>query len=186
MCSSDLNRCVLSKIDTVITSRCTLRCRDCNLFIGYADHHTDMRLKDLKKNFDIFFDSVDYVYEYTLLGGEPFMHVELDQILGYLMKNYRDRIGKVNLISNGTLIPGGNVLELMKKYEMTVHISDYTQTVNYRKKLEEVIETFSKNNIEYYVIPNNIWKDVKYPQKEFTVENPREHMLLCGDRKSVV
>ncbi len=174
------NRCVLSKIDTVITSRCTLRCRDCNLFIGYADHHTDMRLKDLKKNFDIFFDSVDYVYEYTLLGGEPFMHVELDQILGYLMKNYRDRIGKVNLISNGTLIPGGNVLELMKKYEMTVHISDYTQTVNYRKKLEEVIETFSKNNIEYYVIPNNIWKDVKYPQKEFTVENPREHMLLCG------
>lgn len=174
------NRCVLSKIDTVITSRCTLKCRDCNLFIGYANHHADMGLEDLKKNFDIFFDSVDYVYEYTLLGGEPFIHVELDQILSYLMENYGNRIGKVNLISNGTIVPRENVLGLMKKYDMTVHISDYTQSVKYEKKLAEVIETFSKNGIEYYVIPNNTWKDVKYPGKEFTAENPREHMLLCG------
>lgn len=174
------NKCVLSKIDTVITSRCTLRCRDCNLFIGYANYHTDMRIEDLKKNFDIFFDSVDYVYEYTLLGGEPFMHVDLDQILDYLMDSYRDRIGKVNLISNGTVVPCENVLEIMKKYEMTVHISDYTQSVDYRKKLAEVIKIFSEKDIEYYVIPNNTWKDVKYPKKEFTAKDPRKHMLLCG------
>lgn len=174
------NKCVLSKIDTIITSRCTLKCRDCNLFIGYANHHADMGLKDLKKNFDIFFDSVDYVYEYTLLGGEPFMHVDLEQILIYLMENYGGRIGKVNLISNGTIVPCENVLEIMKKYDMTVHISDYTKTVNYGKKLAEVIEAFSRKGIEYYVIPNNTWKDVKYPGKEFTAENPRKHMLFCG------
>lgn len=174
------NRCVLSKIDTVITSRCTLKCRDCNLFIGYAKHHVDMNLKEIQRNFDTFFDSVDYVYEYTLLGGEPFMHAELEQILSYLMENYGNRIGKVNLISNGTMVPRDNVLELMKRYEMTVHISDYTQSVKYGKKLAEVIETFLKEGIEHYVIPNNTWKDVKYPEKEFTAENPREHMLLCG------
>lgn len=174
------NKCVLSKIDTVITSRCTLRCRDCNLFIGYAKQHTDMGLQDLQRNFDTFFDSVDFVYEYTLLGGEPFMHVDLDKILSYLMENYGNRVGKVNLISNGTVVPCDNVLELMKKYEMSVHISDYTQSVKYEKKLAKVIETFKKTGIEYYVIPNNTWKDVKYPVKEFTAENPREHMLLCG------
>lgn len=174
------NKCVLSKIDTVITSRCTLRCRNCNLFIGYANHHADMKFKDLKKSFDIFFDSVDYVYEYTLLGGEPFLHDELDQILSYLMENYSDRIGKVNLISNGTVMPRENVLKLMKEYEMTVHISDYTQSVNYRKKLAEVIKAFSQKGIEYYVIPNNTWKDVKYPREEYQTDNPRIHMLLCG------
>ena len=125
------NKCVLSKIDTIITSRCTLKCRNCNLFIGHANHHTDLKFADLKKNFDIFFNSVDYVYEYTLLGGEPFLHIELEQILSYLMENYGDRIGKVNLISNGTVVPHENVLDLMKKYDMTVHISDYTQSVNY-------------------------------------------------------
>lgn len=30
------------------------------------------------------------------------------------------------------------------------------------------------------MIPNNTWKDVKYPGEEFTAEKPREHMLLCG------
>lgn len=174
------NKCVLSKIDTVITSRCTLRCRDCNLFIGYVKHQEDMGLSDLKRNFDIFFDSVDYVYEYTLLGGEPFIHTELGQILGYLLETYGDRIGKVNLISNGTILPCENVLELMKRYEVSVHISDYTQSVSYGKKLTEVIKAFSERGIEYYVIPNNTWKDVKYPGNEYTAENPREHMLLCG------
>ena len=66
------NKCVLSKIDTVITSRCTLKCRNCNLFIGYANQHADMELCELQRNFDTFFGSVDFVYEYTLLGGEPF------------------------------------------------------------------------------------------------------------------
>ena len=61
------NKCVLSKIDTVITSRCTLRCKNCNLFISHAPVQCDIDLKRLKKNFDIFFESVDYVYEYTLL-----------------------------------------------------------------------------------------------------------------------
>ena len=174
------NKCVLSKIDTVITSKCTLKCRDCNLFIGYAKQHADMELWDLQRNFDTFFDSVDFVYEYTLLGGEPFMHGQLEQILSYLMKNYGNRIGKVNLISNGTVVPCDKVLELMRRYKMTVHISDYTQSVKYEKKLAGVIEAFLKKGIEYYVIPNNTWKDVKYPCKEYTAENPREHMLLCG------
>ena len=174
------NKCVLSKIDTVITSRCTLKCRNCNLFIGYANQHADMELCELQRNFDTFFGSVDFVYEYTLLGGEPFLHAELEQIFSYLMEKYGDRIGKVNLISNGTVVPCDTVLELMKKYEMSVHISDYTQTVKYEKKLVEVIEAFSKKGIEYYVIPNNTWKDVKYPGEEFTAEKPREHMLLCG------
>lgn len=174
------NKCVLSKIDTVITSRCTLKCRNCNLFIGYANCHADMEFNDLKKSFKVFFDSVDYVYEYTLLGGEPFMHVELEQILCFLMENYGDRIGKINLISNGTIVPCEKVLKLMEKFEMSVHISDYTQSVNYEKKLAEVIDTFSERGIEYYVIPSNTWKDVKYPAKDFTAKNPREHMLLCG------
>lgn len=174
------NRCVLSKIDTVITSRCTLCCKNCNMFIGYAKQKEDISFSDLKKNFDIFFDSVDFVYEYTLLGGEPFVHKELDQILTYLMDSYESKIGKINLISNGTVVPSENILSIMARYQMSVHISDYSKTVKYGKKLAEVTKAFSEKNIEYYVIPNNTWKDVKYPLENYTAKNPREHMLLCG------
>lgn len=174
------NRCVLSKIDTVVTSRCSLKCMNCNMFIGHVAEPSDISLDRLKRNFDIFFDSVDYVYEYTLLGGEPFIHRELKEIISYLGDRYGERIGQINLISNGTIVPEETVVRTLFQYHVTVHISDYTCSVQYKKKLKEVAECFSQAGVEYYIIPNNTWKDIVYPQDIYTAKNPREHMLLCG------
>lgn len=174
------NRCVLSKIDTVITSRCSLKCVNCNMFIGHVTESYDMSLESLKRNFDTFFDSVDYVYEYTLLGGEPFVHKDLTEIISYMGETYGERIGRINLISNGTIVPNDETIQTMMKYHVTVHISDYTCSVPYDNKLKEVTERFSQAGIEYYVIPNNTWKDIVYPRNTYTATDPRGHMLLCG------
>lgn len=174
------NKCVLSKIDTVITSRCTLRCKNCNLFISHAPVQCDIDLKRLKKNFDVFFESVDYVYEYTLLGGEPLLHKSIAEIISYLGNRYGKRIGRINLISNGTVIPNNDVIDILKKYHVTIHISDYTCSVDYKAILAKLQKKFLANDIEYYVIPNNTWKDVIYPREGFQTDNPRRHMLLCG------
>ena len=174
------NKCVLSKIDTVITSRCTLRCKNCNLFISHAPVQCDIDLKRLKKNFDIFFESVDYVYEYTLLGGEPLLHKSIAEIISYLGNRYGKRIGRINLISNGTVIPNNDVIDILKKYHVTIHISDYTCSVDYKEILAKLQKKFLANDIEYYVIPNNTWKDVIYQREGFQTDNPRRHMLLCG------
>ena len=174
------NKCVLSKIDTVITSRCTLRCKNCNLFISHAPVQCDIDLKRLKKNFDIFFESVDYVYEYTLFGGEPLLHKSIAEIISYLGNRYGKRIGRINLISNGTVIPNNDVIDILKKYHVTIHISDYTCSVDYKEILAKLQKKFLANDIEYYVIPNNTWKDVIYPREGFQTDNPRRHMLLCG------
>jgi len=174
------SRCVLSKIDTVITSRCTLKCKNCNMFIGHIPVQHDIDLDRLKINFDIFFESVDYVYEYTLLGGEPFLHKNIAEIISYLGNKYGEKIGQINLISNGTIIPDDEVIAVLRNFHVTVHISDYTNSVNYKEKLEKVQKKFFENGIEYYVIPNNTWKDVIYPREGYQTDNPRHHMLLCG------
>ncbi len=174
------NRCVLSKIDTVITSRCTLKCQNCNMFIGHVNTPQDMDFGSLRRNFDTFFASVDFVYEYTLLGGEPLLHKNLTEIIVYLGECYGDRIGRINLISNGTVLPNDEMLQTLKRYQVTVHISDYTCSLHYDDKLKTVAETLAKEGIEYYVIPNNTWKDVVYPQLTYTAKNPREHMMICG------
>lgn len=174
------NKCVLSKIDTVITSRCTLKCKNCNMFIGYAPIQCDIDMDRLKNNFDIFFESVDYVYEYTLLGGEPFLHKNIIEIVSYLGNKYGKRIGRINLISNGTIVPDKNMLDILNKFHVTIHISDYTCSIDYLKILEEVQKQFVARGIEYYVIPNNTWKDVIYPKEGYQTKNPRNHMLLCG------
>lgn len=174
------NRCVLSKIDTVITSRCTLKCQNCNMFIGHAVVSEDMSLESLKRNFDVFFKSVDFVYEYTLLGGEPFLHTCLVDIITYLRETYGDRIGLINIISNGTIVPNMEVIDLLKKYDVTVHISDYTCSVPYEKKIRILVKNLTATGINNYVIPNNVWKDVVYPNMTYSSDNPRQHMLLCG------
>lgn len=174
------NKCVLSKIDTVITSRCTLKCKNCNMFIGHAPIQYDIDLNRLKNNFDIFFESVDYVYEYTLLGGEPFIHKNIAEIISYLGDTYGEKIGQINLISNGTVVPSDDVIDLLKRFNVTVHISDYTSSIDYKRKLENLQEKMLSNGIEHYVIPNNTWKDVIYPKEGYQTDNPKHHMLLCG------
>lgn len=174
------NKCVLSKIDTVITSRCTLKCKHCNLFIGHVPEQFDIDLNRLKNNFNIFFESVDFVYEYTLLGGEPFLHKNIGEIILYLGDKYRDKIGQINLISNGTIVPDDKVLDVLKKFQVTVHISDYTCSIDYKRNLDSLQRKFLSSGIEYYLIPNNTWKDVIYPRNGFKTDNPRRHMLLCG------
>lgn len=174
------NRCVLSKIDTVITSGCSLKCTNCNMFISHIAESYDMGLESLKRNFDIFFDSVDYVYEYTLLGGEPFIHKNLTEIISYMGDTYGERIGRINLISNGTIVPRDEVIQTMHKYYVTVHISDYTCSVPYGNRLREVTDRFLQAGIEHYVIPNNTWKDIVYPKTTYTAADPKKHMLLCG------
>lgn len=174
------NRCVLAKIDTVITSRCTLKCKKCNIFISHIENARDIDVDLLKENFDTFFDSVDFVYEYTLLGGEPFRHKNIVDIISYLGNDYGDRIGKINLISNGTVIPDEKTLSTLKKYNVSIHISDYTNTLNYKDKLDTLDKILTKEQIEHYIIPNNVWKDIVYPDMSYTAENPREHMRICG------
>lgn len=174
------NKCVLSKIDTVITSRCTLKCKNCNLFIGHIPVQYDIDFERLKNNFDIFFESVDYVYEYTLLGGEPFLHKNIAEIVSYLGNKYGKKIGQINLISNGTVVPSEEVVDVLKKYHVTVHISDYTCIIDYKANLENLQKKFLSEGIEFYIIPNNIWKDVIYPREGYQTDDPKRHMILCG------
>lgn len=49
------NKCVFAKIDTVITSRCSLNCRNCNIFISHIRDPKDIEYKELIRNFDILF-----------------------------------------------------------------------------------------------------------------------------------
>lgn len=174
------NRCVLSKVDTVITSRCTLRCKNCNMFIGHTTSPRDMSIDDLKKNFDTFFENIDFVYEYTLLGGEPFLHRDLTDIITYLRERYGARIGLINLISNGTVIPNDEVIKILARYHVSVHISDYTGTLHYEERLHNLTDVLTNAGIEHYVIPNNTWKDVIYPKLDYVTDDPKKHMLACG------
>ncbi len=175
------NKCVLSKIDTSITFRCTLNCKHCAMFTVYGDRY-EQTVGDIKKNIDSFFKIVDYVLEFTLLGGEPLIHSGLEEILNFLSEKYVDKIGQIVIISNGNVHLKDSTYKLIKKYDVILSISDYTEVHNYRERLGKFIAELEKRKIRFYYNREMEWKDHGYPKNPcaYPDEKAKEHLKLCG------
>lgn len=128
------NKLYLARTDLSVTEYCNLRCKNCNMLMPYFKHPKHRDLELLKEDIDAYFNWVDQVQVFNLLGGEPFLYPHVLELTQYLCQNYRNRIDQVVFFSNGTLIPSEELLKLMREYEIEVQVSDY------RKGLPRVAE----------------------------------------------
>lgn len=168
-------------VDMTITTKCTLNCRHCNLFIPYHDEKLHFPFAEMKKNIDLFFERIDFVTYFGLIGGETFLHPDLEKCITYLGENYRKQIGKITVITNGTVEPADSLLKVIKKYDMYLSISDYTSVVPYGEKMEKLIEKVKAYGIDYYRNASIVWTDFGFPEKPFrrTPEQLEEHLRSC-------
>lgn len=81
----------LMEVHTTITEKCTFNCKNCNMFMPYFQEPKHIARKEIINDIDDFFKIVDKVIAFKLLGGEPFLHSQLDEILEYICDNYDDR-----------------------------------------------------------------------------------------------
>ena len=139
---------------------------------------SDFHKREFKKSIS----GVDYIFEYTLLGGEPFLHKELKQILEFINIEYGQKIGQVVVITNGAVIPDKELLLLLKECNIMLSISSYLKSIDYSTKFKELIRVLNENQIMYYVNSDIEWKDHCYPHIRYKCDesNLREHMKMCG------
>lgn len=139
-----------------VTERCTLHCRKC----AHACHRVsisadDMTLEIAKESADYFFSNVDVVNEFVLIGGEPFLYADLEELVDYIGNNYREKILMFTITTNGTILPSDEMVELCKKHCVTVRVSDYSDTI---PKLQSRYELLYRKLSEIEVI---VWKTQK-------------------------
>lgn len=169
------------EVHTSVTTRCTLQCVNCNMFTTYQKRTVDYTFDQIKKEVDLLFKHVDYIYIYEWLGGEAFLNKEFAFILDYIGNHYRDRIGQFGIITNGTVLPKeDNIWHIIKKHNILVTISDYTKKVSYKDKLDMFISKLHEYKIFYGIRDLSKWKDYGFPVEPYNYENIREHMLCCG------
>lgn len=168
-------------VDMTITTKCTLNCRHCNLFIPYHDEKLHFPFGEMKRNIDLFFERIDFVTYFGLIGGETFLHPDLEKCIIYLGENYRKQIGRITVITNGTVEPSESLLKAIKKYDMYLSISDYTNVVPYGEKMEQLMEKVKKYEIDYFRNSSIVWTDFGFPGKPFrrTPEQLEEHLRSC-------
>lgn len=173
----------IGKITTSVTTRCTFNCKYCNMLMPYYKNPHDYSYEMLCADADKLFSLVDYVSAFVIIGGEPFLYGDLNKYLLYLGKEWGGVIGNIQLITNGSVMPSSDLMDTIKKYNVEVRISDYSDTVPYSKRLFEFLSLLEKNEIKYVVFEQKEWIDFGYPHDDVnmgnTSEELRQHMLKC-------
>lgn len=172
----------LMEIHTALTMQCTLKCKNCNMFVPHYTEKLVYPLKTLKDEFDLLFSKVDYVFCITLLGGEPLLYSQITEFVQYLVDNYKENIGTIKIITNGTVVPKDEFFSIMKDYPVWISISDYTNQVQYEEKLIIFIEKIKKCSMKYTVTKMETWNDFYFPDRQIKIEKNKcaAHMNECA------
>ena len=156
----------LWRTDILLTEKCSLNCTFCNMYMPHYKNQKHRDIEEIKKDIDIYFKKIDFVSIFHLVGGEPLLYPFAAEVMDYVFKNYKEKIGYFFITTNGTISPKEKVLEMMKRTSIMVHISDYTQSINYSRKLNQTRENLEKFKIPYLVRNDTSWTDFGDPNIE--------------------
>lgn len=130
----------LKRSGLCITKRCTLKCKLCGSYMPYYENPKDLEYDILAKIIDEYFSVVDTVGDFSLTGGEPMMHKDLGKIIAKVLE-YRNQIEKLLILTNGTLLPNTETLDLLKENRelCQVTISHYGEVSCMADQLKELL-----------------------------------------------
>ena len=144
-------------LDVVITECCTLRCRDCSNLMQYYKKPANLDEEEVITCLRRLLRSVK-VSQLKILGGEPFVcQKKLVRLLEYLREEASDRIGRIDIITNGTIVPSDECLQALKADpKVTVVFSNYGELSS---KLEEFSSAAERRGIRYDIVEDEFWWD---------------------------
>ena len=157
-----LQEVYIPTVQISLTERCTLRCKKCahacNLV---SSSHEDMSLNDVKASVDWLFKFADYIDEFVLIGGEPFLYDSLSEVIKYIGERYRQRMRVFQITTNGTIVPSDEVLCYCKKHEVSIHVSNYTNSIpQIKKRHEALVDKIEQYRVNYSFISSATqWMD---------------------------
>lgn len=139
----------LKQLSLFITKRCNMRCKRCSGRIPYVRNPQDVPIENLIQIIDAFFEVVDSVDKVSICGGETFLHNDLDKVFDYLKVNYYNRVARMEIFTNGTIIPGEDIWKSLYRVrdKMTVFIDNYGEALS--KNIGELERKCKEEKITY-------------------------------------
>ena len=145
----------LPLVGTNITTRCTLRCKDCANLIPLFPCPQHIPAEEIITDFEHLFAAVDFIKEVSFIGGEPLTHPELCAIFQHFLA--QPKVGRVSIQTNGTLLPSPMLIELLRHPKAFVVVSGYGAAVS--KNLDHLIALLREEGIAHFYLEDMIWFD---------------------------
>jgi organic radical activating enzyme len=146
--------------DVLVTEKCSLNCSHCNMFMPHYEFPVHMELDTIISDIDSYFKIVDYVSVFHLVGGEPFLYPNIENVIKHILENYITKIDKLIITTNGTILPKDTIIQLLKDNDVILSVSDYSDKLEFIKsKITKVLDVYKNNNINHYVRNEIEWYD---------------------------
>ena len=179
------NKLFFTSENIIPSTVCDLNCRSCLNFNPYIKKHIVDSLEEVKADIDAFFGQVDLIYRLQISGGEPFLYKELGHVLEYIYENYKDKVIRLETVTNGTIVPSDELCRILKKCKVTVFLDDYRKTLPNGEALYERVKN-KLNQEEISVIYNYAEKWIRMYSENSSHEEDSEEKLesfyeRCGN-----
>lgn len=164
---------VLPRMMILPTTRCNLRCMGCSSLLPLFEHPSDVPVEQILKDLDLVFRGVDQCVRLTI-GGEPFLYPALQELLEALRK--QEKILSVLLITNSTIQPSQQILDILCDPKFFVEISDY----GHIRSMSRTVAALEEAGVRFCVLTDQIWDDMGGVQpRSRTTEQKREIYMNC-------
>ncbi|MCL2438901.1 MAG: radical SAM protein [Alphaproteobacteria bacterium] len=146
-------------LDIPITTRCTLKCRNCSHNMPYYKSHApNLTFEQFKKDIDKLLASCDIIYNLSFIGGETLLNKDLPSMIDYCER--RKQIFHITFSTNTTITPPHELLDTLKKSKKTItRISDYSCNSELGGKIDVAgwKKTLDENHIPYFISEAEAW-----------------------------
>lgn len=156
----------IPQLQFLLTTRCSLRCKNCNAYMPYfggsrGHAHYDISPEDFRRDLERLAGAVTGIRRFILIGGEPLLHPLLAELVEIAVSS--PLVSVVEIITNGTLVPRPELLEVLVKHRSRVyfHISNYmaNSALAPRLKHEALLATLKAHGIPHQMASAPVWQE---------------------------
>ena len=169
----------IPRLNIVVTTRCTLKCTHCSSLMTHYRKPSDFDTSGIIASLDKILSCVDLIYHVEILGGEPFLHKDFSLIARHLLDS--GKILRVDIITNGTIVPSEKELKALKNERLSVVIDDYGAL---SKKMVPLSEALQHYGVNFRISRHWTWADLGSFESRKRSEGPLAELFAKCHFKS--
>lgn len=151
---------IVPELVVILTSRCTLRCKNCmNLMWAFDEKVIDVPKEETCDALTRILEAVDCIVTVSVIGGEPFLADSFVEVLQFLQK--QEKALSIYITTNGTVSIRDAWIPLLQNQNLEIRISNYGHIVDQTKFIDSCI----RNDIRYSLEPSDEWIDFGCTEK---------------------